>query len=91
VPLMIANLTSLFISSRFQKQPIYEALALQDGIHLPGHSTRDGSSRRTVAQIMRSIPQYFPRKCAFRMPLNRLAPDDFAFGRWPTRITSSES
>lgn len=57
VPLMIANLTSLFISSRFQKQPIYEALALQDGIHLPSHSTRDGSSRRTVAQIMRSTPQ----------------------------------
>ena len=31
VPLMIANLASLFISSRLQKQPIYEALAHQDG------------------------------------------------------------
>jgi CIC family chloride channel protein len=53
VPLMIANLTSLFISSRFQKQPIYEALALQDGIHLPSHSSREESNRRTVSQIMR--------------------------------------
>ena len=56
VPLMIANLTSFFISSRFQKQPIYEALAHQDGIHLPSHSTRDESSQRTVAKIMRKSP-----------------------------------
>jgi CIC family chloride channel protein len=54
---MIANLTSFFISSRFQKQPIYEALAHQDGIHLPSHSTRDESSQRSVAQIMRKSPQ----------------------------------
>jgi len=56
VPLMIANLTSFFISSRFQKQPIYEALAHQDGIHLPSYSTRDESSQRTVAKIMRKSP-----------------------------------
>jgi CIC family chloride channel protein len=56
VPLMIANLTSFFISSRFQKQPIYEALAHQDGIHLPSYSTRDESSQRSVAQIMRKSP-----------------------------------
>ena len=36
VPLMIANLVSFFLSSRLQKEPIYEALAVQDGIHLPG-------------------------------------------------------
>ena len=35
VPLMIANLVSLFICSRLQREPIYEALAVQDGIHLP--------------------------------------------------------
>ncbi|MBZ5498688.1 MAG: chloride channel protein [Acidobacteriia bacterium] len=35
VPLMIANLISYFISSRLQKEPIYEALLHQDGIHLP--------------------------------------------------------
>ena len=57
VPLMIANLTSFFISSRFQKQPIYEALAHQDGIHLPSHGTRGEVSRRTVAQVMKHPPQ----------------------------------
>ena len=56
VPLMIANLTSFFISSRFQKEPIYEALAHQDGIHLPSRSARDEVNQRTVAQIMRKSP-----------------------------------
>jgi CIC family chloride channel protein len=60
VPLMIANLTSFFISSRFQKQPIYEALAHQDGIHLPSHETRNEPNQRTVIQIMRMNPETLP-------------------------------
>ncbi|MGB7984180.1 MAG: chloride channel protein [Terracidiphilus sp.] len=60
VPLMIANLTSLFISLRFQKEPIYEALAHQDGIHLPSHSTREELNQRTVAQVMRKTPEILP-------------------------------
>jgi CIC family chloride channel protein len=60
VPLMIANLTSFFISSRFQKQPIYDALAHQDGIHLPSHRTRNEPNRRTVLQIMRKTPEILP-------------------------------
>ena len=35
VPLMISNLISFYISSRLQREPIYEALQHQDGIHLP--------------------------------------------------------
>ena len=35
VPLMISNLISFFVSYKFQKTPLYEALALQEGIHLP--------------------------------------------------------
>jgi CIC family chloride channel protein len=54
VPLMIANLASLFISSRFQKQPIYEALAHQDGIHLPNLKTRGEFGQRSVLQVMRT-------------------------------------
>jgi CIC family chloride channel protein len=60
VPLMIANLTSFFISSRFQKQPIYDALAHQDGIHLPSHSTRNEPNQRSVLQIMRKTPEILP-------------------------------
>ncbi len=37
VPLMIANLLSLFIATWLQKMPIYEGLAHLDGIHLPRH------------------------------------------------------
>jgi len=39
VPLMISNLISFIVSYRLQRQPIYEALALQDGIHLPTVAT----------------------------------------------------
>jgi CIC family chloride channel protein len=60
VPLMIANMTSLFISRRFQKQPIYEALSLQDGIHLPTPGTIRQTSRRTVARVMRKSPEILP-------------------------------
>src|SRR5579864_8368760 len=57
VPLMIANLVSLFIASRLQHEPIYEALAVQDGIHLP---TRERSSQHRVASIMKAAGQLLP-------------------------------
>src|SRR6202049_4982354 len=46
VPLMIANLVSLYISSRLQRQPIYDALAIQDGIHLPNPEMRQRHGQR---------------------------------------------
>jgi CIC family chloride channel protein len=57
VPLMIANLASLFISSRFQRQPIYEALAHQDGIHLPNSKGREEFGQRNVLKVMRSVTE----------------------------------
>jgi len=60
VPLMIANLASLFISSRFQKEPIYEALAQQDGIHLPSIKTREEFRGRTVSHVMRAATEVLP-------------------------------
>ncbi|HXJ03663.1 MAG TPA: chloride channel protein [Candidatus Acidoferrum sp.] len=53
VPLMISNLVSFFIASRLQKQPIYEALARQDGIHLPTAETRLHEGHRHVILAMR--------------------------------------
>ena len=44
VPLMISNLIAFYISQKFQHDPIYEALARQDGLHLPS-----GEFRTTVA------------------------------------------
>jgi chloride channel protein, CIC family len=54
VPLMIANLVSLFIASRLQHEPIYEALAVQDGIHLPTSETRQRHGRRQVMRVMQN-------------------------------------
>ena len=54
VPLMISNLVSFFIASRFQKEPIYEVLAHQDGIHLPNAESRLLEGNRHVLQAMRA-------------------------------------
>src|SRR5436190_20466834 len=53
VPLMISNLVSLFISSRLQRTPIYEALAIQDGVHLTSAESRQVDGKRSAAWIMR--------------------------------------
>jgi CIC family chloride channel protein len=54
VPLMISNLVSFFIASRFQKEPIYEVLAHQDGIHLPTAAARAIQVNRRVLLAMRA-------------------------------------
>lgn len=60
VPLMIANLASFFVASRFQKEPIYEGLAVQDGIHLPSSAHRDRHGGLRVSQIMRPATEVLP-------------------------------
>jgi len=77
VPLMIANLASLFISTRFQKEPIYEALAQQDGIHLPSHKTREELGRHTVKQVMRSAPEILPSQLSIRSASERIRSSEF--------------
>src|SRR5262245_30385301 len=54
VPLMISNLVSFYISYRLQRQPIYEALALQDGIHLPSHVSQRATRQMRVRAAMRT-------------------------------------
>jgi len=77
VPLMIANLTSLFISSRLQKEPIYEALALQDGIHLPSLKTREESRGRTVSQVLRTATEILPAQISIKDALERTRSSEF--------------
>jgi len=77
VPLMIANLASLFISTRFQKEPIYEALAQQDGIHLPSHKTREELGRRTVKQVMRGAPEILPSQLSVQYASERMRSSEF--------------
>lgn len=53
VPLMVSNMVSYFISYRYQRKPIYEALAEQDGIHLPTAATQHRQGRLRVRRAMR--------------------------------------
>ncbi len=68
-PLMISNLVSLFVASRLQPVPIYEALAEQDGIHLPTAESRNRSPERQVARIMRPPFQSLPAETTVRAAL----------------------
>lgn len=53
VPLMVSNMIAYFISKRYQPRPIYQALAEQDGIHLPGEETQHPQGRLRVRRAMR--------------------------------------
>ena len=77
VPLMIANLVSLFIASRLQHEPIYEALAVQDGIHLPSARTRLRSGERQVGRVMQTASQLLPAETTIREALERMRASKF--------------
>jgi CIC family chloride channel protein len=77
VPLMIANLVSLFIASRLQREPIYEALAVQDGIHLPSAETRQRHGRRQVIRVMRTANQLVPAEITVREALEQVRSSEF--------------
>ncbi len=77
VPLMIANLVSLFIASRLQHEPIYEALAVQDGIHLPTAETRQRHGRRQVMRVMRIASQSLQAEITVRETLGRFRSSEF--------------
>jgi CIC family chloride channel protein len=72
VPLMISNLVSLFIASRLQRQPIYEALAVQDGVHLPTAETRQRHGERQVVRVMRVATELLPAEITVQEALERV-------------------
>ena len=71
VPLMISNLISLFISSRLQRTPIYEALAIQDGLHLPSAEWRR-QPQRQIIRIMRKPAESLDADLTVRDALDRV-------------------
>jgi CIC family chloride channel protein len=73
VPLMISNLVSFFISSRFQREPIYEVLAHQDGIHLPTAGSRIQESQRQVYQAMRATTEVLDAHATIQEALNKVS------------------
>ena len=81
VPLMISNLVSFFISSRLQPQPIYDELALQEGIHLPRAETRQQEGQRQVNQAMREATETLHAEWTVREVLQRAERSEFL--AWP--------
>jgi CIC family chloride channel protein len=71
VPLMIANMISLFIASRLQEEPIYEALAVQDGIHLPSADARQRGHRQ-VAAVMQAASDSLHAEMTVRETLEQV-------------------
>jgi CIC family chloride channel protein len=72
VPLMIANLVSLFIASRLQEEPIYEGLAIQDGIHLPSAEGRLRHGQRQIIKVMQGAGDSLSADVTVRDALERV-------------------
>lgn len=54
---MISNLISFMVSYRLQRQPIYEALAHQEGVRLPSDELREQISRLNIGKVMHDAEQ----------------------------------
>jgi CIC family chloride channel protein len=80
VPLMISNLVSFFISSKFQRQPIYEVLAHQDGIHLPNAGSRS-EGQRLVMRAMRPATELVDASISVQEAAEKMKSS--AFRAWP--------
>ncbi|PYU44071.1 MAG: hypothetical protein DMG53_17140 [Acidobacteria bacterium] len=81
VPLMISNLVSFFISSRLQRQPIYDVLARQDGIHLPNAETRQQQGQLRVIQAMRTATEILATQMTVGEALEKTQSSQFR--SWP--------
>jgi len=81
VPLMISNMIAYFISYKLQRQPIYEALAYQEGVHLPTAHSRSQAERMEVRQAMRPASAVLSPDLLIAMVLHQMK--DGAFDAWP--------
>ena len=81
VPLMISNLVSFSISSRLQRQPIYEVLARQDGIHLPSAETRQQQKQHRVTHAMRTATEILAAEMTVGEALETTQSSEFR--SWP--------
>jgi chloride channel protein, CIC family len=86
VPLMISNMVSFFISSRLQPIPIYESLAIQDGIHLPSELTRRQYDQRRVAMVMRAAKDVLQAQASVADALAQIRGS--AMHAWPVTDSS---
>jgi len=81
VPLMISNLIAFYISHRLQREPIYEALARQDGLHLPTGAFRQLARQLRVSVALRQTPEPLAIDLSLEEAQRRSMVDDFE--SWP--------
>ena len=81
VPLMISNLIAFYISQRFQHEPIYEALARQDGLHLPTGAFRQLARQLRVSAALRRRRPPLPADLQLAEAQRHV--DGGTFGSWP--------
>jgi len=81
VPLMISNLVSFYISKRLQPYPIYVALSLQDGIHLPSSETRNEGSQLMVSHAMRQPTEVMSAQLSISEACHKARSSEFR--TWP--------
>lgn len=81
VPLMISNLLAFYISHRLQREPIYEALARQDGLHLPKHAGDTRRAMRPVTLAIRESPEPLQRDAKVSEAVLRI--EGNALTSWP--------
>jgi CIC family chloride channel protein len=81
VPLMISNLMAFYISQRFQREPIYEALARQDGLHLPTGEFRRIARQFRVSSALQPGPAPLDGSLSIADAHTRTTSAEF--GSWP--------
>lgn len=80
VPVMIANLIAFYISQRLQREPVYDALAHQDGLHLPTSSrVRRGTLR--VIDAVQEAPESLSPETPMSVAAERVKEADLT--SWP--------
>lgn len=72
VPLMLSNLIAFFVAQRLQPSPIYEALATQDGIHMPKGAAHTATRDVKVERAMRAVNSLLPAGMTVQAALDQI-------------------
>lgn len=81
VPLLISNLIAFYISQKLQKEPIYDALAHQDGLHLPSRTSGAQAGMRRVSTAIRTAPESLSPEMTLSEAAERVT--DSPLESWP--------
>jgi CIC family chloride channel protein len=81
VPLMISNTIAYFISQKLQPEAIYDALARQDGVHLPSAHAHGATGPGNVKLVMRAAPLILSAQTTVQAAMQQA--QDSSLDAWP--------